>query len=392
MTSRKSAHSTLMLIVIFCAFVSIGFPDAVLGVAWPEMRVDFLRSRSELGWILAATAIGYSLSGSLAGSIIDRLGVGKTVAASTLLVALGLFGYAASPGFWFLPVCAIVVGFGSGAVDTGLNFYAADNYSNKVMNWLHAFFGFGAMIGPFIMAAVLGSGQVWRAGYVIVAVITLALGVVFVKQMNAWGQVDTEEDKSTRIKPRDVLRQRLVWVQIALFFLMVTIEMGYGAWTATIMRERFDASAFEASIWAGVFWGTIAVGRIVWPMLSNIPAARVVQFGAWFMVIGSAVMIVDSIWAMRIGIVLFAFGSAPMFPNLMTLTPHRFGRETALHTIGYQVSAATISGAIVPSIAGIASELAGLVAIPVIFTVVAAGVIVVETILRTNTGHADSHF
>jgi MFS family permease len=126
-------------------------------VAWPSIQDTFGRARADLGFILFASGFGYFTSGAFAGKAIELLGVGRLLATSTAAVSIGLIGYAASPGFWFLMVVAALIGFGSGAVDAGLNFYAAEHFSVTVMNWLHAFFGIGAMIGPFIMAGVLAA-------------------------------------------------------------------------------------------------------------------------------------------------------------------------------------------------------------------------------------------
>src|SRR5699024_9295665 len=118
----------------------------------------------------------------------------------------------------------------------------------------------------------------------------------------------------------------------------------------------------------------------------RVPTARVIQAGAITMLIAGILMIPDQAWMMKAGVVLFGLGNAPMFPNLMTLTPHRYGRETALHTIGFQVSAATAGVAIVPSVAGLISQSAGLIAIPITIVSIAIVVVLLEQQLRTRTG------
>jgi fucose permease len=387
---RRATQSRLMLFIVFCAFISIGFPDAVLGVAWPEIRVEFDRNRADIGIILLFNSIGYFSSGAAAGTILARLGVGKTLAFSTLLVATGLTGYAVAPGFLALPFIAVCGGFGSGAVDAGLNFYAAEMYSNKVMNWLHAFFGIGAMIGPFIMAGTLGADASWRWGYAIVAMVTMILAIIFVLRMHTWEDVQPHDEHS-RIPARRVLRMPLVWLQIGLFFAMVGIEASVGVWTATLLIERFGESAASAGMWAGIYWGAVAVGRIVIPVVfANVPTARVIQGGAMTMLVAALLLIPDSAWTMKLGVVLFGLGNAPMFPNLMTLTPHRYGREVAIHTIGFQVSAATAAVAIIPGIAGVIAEATDLIAIPITITVVAVVVVLLEQQLRSRTGFADT--
>ena len=380
-----------MMAIVFCAFISIGFPDAVLGVAWPQMRLDFDRNLRDLGIILVFGSVGYFSSAATSGSILTRIGVGRTLAISTLLVAAGLFGYAISPSFWLLPVISICVGFGSGAVDAGLNFYAAEHYTNKVMSWLHASFGFGAMLGPFIMAGTLNAGASWRWGYAIVASVTLALGVIFVVQRHSWDESGHADNEQSRIPARRVLRMPLVWLQIALFFFMCGIEASVGVWTATLLHERFDESASAAGVWAGLYWGAVGLGRVVIPVVfRRVPTARVVQGGAIAMLVAAMLMMPSISWLSKAGVILFGFGNAPMFPNLMTLTPHRYGREVAIHTIGFQVSAATAGVAIIPSIAGVVADSTSLTAIPIIIAALAAVVVLLESSLRSRTGFADT--
>lgn len=390
MPSSKT-QSRIMLFVVFCAFISIGFPDAVLGVAWPEMRIDFSRNLADVGVILLFNSIGYFSSGALAGSILARFGVGKTLAFSTLLVAAGLAGYAIAPSFWALPFIAVSVGFGSGAVDAGLNFYAAEKYSNMVMNWLHAFFGFGAMIGPFIMAGTLNADASWRWGYAIVAMVTLVLAIVFIFVMNTWDEDVAQVEETSRIPASRVMKMPLVWLQIGLFFAMVGIEASVGIWTATLLRGRFLEDAATAGVWAGLYWGAVGVGRLAIPVIfRQVPTARVIQGGAWMMLIAELFLLPDAAWMTKLGVVLFGLGNAPMFPNLMTLTPHRYGREVAIHTIGFQVSAATAAAAIVPSTAGLIAENTSLLAIPITITVIAVIVVILESQLRSRTGFADT--
>ncbi len=52
------------------------------------------------------------------------------------------------------------LGMGGGAIDTGLNTYAAEHFSPRHINWLHACYGLGAMLGPPIVTAVLDAGLV----------------------------------------------------------------------------------------------------------------------------------------------------------------------------------------------------------------------------------------
>src|SRR3712207_183604 len=116
MTSRHTT-SVFLTLLVFVAFVSLGLPDAVQGVAWPVIRTEFGRSLGELSYLLLPGATGYFTSGAVGGVLMQRLGVGKVLGISTGLVTAGLVTYATTPNLWLMIPAAFVIGIGSGAVD-----------------------------------------------------------------------------------------------------------------------------------------------------------------------------------------------------------------------------------------------------------------------------------
>ncbi len=384
--TAKQTTSTLLLGIAFLAFISIGFPDAVLGVAWPSIRETFGRPRADLGFILFGAGAGYFSSGALAGKAIERFGVGHLLTISTSLVAVGLLGYAVAPSFWFIVFVAAMIGFGSGAVDAALNFYASEHFSVTVMNLLHAFFGIGAMVGPFIMAGVLAADLSWRVGYLIVGGAIALMAVAFAFTSGAWSAGGHRADGGTlRAAPvRVVVRMPLVWLQILLFFVMTGIEAGAGAWAFTTLFERFGMNEGLAGFWAGAYWGALALGRLILPTLSRgMPPARLVQLGSFGLLVGGLLMTRDVEGIYLAGLLVFGFSMAPMFPTLMSLTPVRLGSDVSIHAIGFQVSAAVLGAAVVPTVAGILSERYGLVAISWTLAMGALVLIGIETTFRT---------
>jgi fucose permease len=392
--STTGKTSRALLLIAFLAFVSIGFPDAVLGVAWPSMRETFDRALSNLGFILAASGTGYFLSAAFTGKAIEILGVGRLLAISTTAVATGLFGYAVSPSFWLLLVAAVLIGFGSGAVDAGLNFYAAEHFSVTVMNWLHAFFGVGAMIGPFIMAGVFAAGAAWRIGYVIIASVIAVMAAVFFLTMDRWndGARAHDEQAPAPVSARRVLGMPTVWLQILMFLVMCGIEASAGSWTATIMFEKFDASRGTASIWAGIFWGAMALGRTVMvPLSRDLRPDRLVQLCVWGLVAGTALMTLDHVRLFQSGLVIFGLAMAPLFPTMMSLTPRRLGSNVAAHAIGFQVSAATLGIVSIPTLGGILAERTSLTAIPIIMVICSIAIVLIDTSIRRQVAASHRH-
>jgi fucose permease len=377
--SRRLIGTNLTILIALISFVSIGLPDAVLGVAWPSMRETFGRSREELGAILFSSGTGYIASGLISGRAIELLGVGRVLILSTALVTIGLLGYALAPAFGTVLALAVLIGLGSGAVDSGLNFYAAENFSNRIMNLLHAFFGLGAMVGPIVMASVLATGISWRWGYVVVGAATLMMTSLFVSTRAIWTAGHHEDAEAA--KPRSapvsvVMRQPLVWLQIAVFLFTTGVEFAAGQWAYTVLVERLGLGTGAAGVWVGLYWGSMAIGRLLLGGLSRtIGDRRLVLFGSWGMLVAALLFTSMEPGIAIAGLLLLGLSEGPLFPTLMSLTPVRLGSPIALHAIGFQVSAAVLGGAIVPTVAGLLSTTFGLGAIG--WTIVAGVVVLI---------------
>jgi MFS family permease len=182
----------LLLVIAYIGFVSLGLPDAVLGVAWPSLRESFLLPQSGLGLVLIAVGIGYFSASFSMGYLVQRLGIGWLLTLSTLFMAVSLTGYALSQSWAFFLACAVIAGMGAGAIDGGLNAYAAEHFSGRQMNWLHASYGLGATLGPLIMTAALQQTGTWRWGYATVAFCMLAMTAAFALTRNQWATPSPE--------------------------------------------------------------------------------------------------------------------------------------------------------------------------------------------------------
>jgi len=64
-------YSKLSLILLaYIAFIALGMPDGLLGVAWPSMRAGFSIPLDSLGLLLFAAVTGYMTSSFLSGALI----------------------------------------------------------------------------------------------------------------------------------------------------------------------------------------------------------------------------------------------------------------------------------------------------------------------------------
>src|SRR5512137_2097508 len=173
--SAPSKPKAGLIALAFIAFIALGMPDGLMGVAWPSIRASFSLPLDALGWLLFAAVSGYLTSSFSSGPLITRFGVGKILTVSCALTGAGLIGYTLVPAWWMMVLLGVVAGLGAGAIDAGLNTYVAAHFGAGLMQWLHASYGIGVTLGPIIMTTALAVLNSWRAGYRVVGGFQLAL-------------------------------------------------------------------------------------------------------------------------------------------------------------------------------------------------------------------------
>jgi fucose permease len=372
MSSPASASSTtpqprpLLLALAYLAFVSLGLPDAVLGVAWPSLRDTFALPQVGMGAILATAAVAYFVSGMQAGRLMRALRVGLLLALSTGSVALGLAGYATLPLFSLFLFAACFVGVGSGAIDAALNTYAAHHFGPKHMAWLHAAYSVGAALGPVLLTALLTHGAGWRSGYAVISAVLGALALTFLLTRRQWeGGADsrTEADAAS-VEPTatawEALRRPRVRLQSLIFFFYTGVEVTAGQWTYTVLSEGRGLSTAAAGTCASLYWGSLLAGRIASGfVIERLGTVRMLRAATGLAVLGALLFALPVLPPVP-GLVLLGLALAPIFPALMSETPRRVGSDVAAHAVGFQVSAGTAGVALLPSAAGLLAERFGL--------------------------------
>ena len=86
-----------LIILAYVAFIALGMPDGLLGVAWPSIRNGFSISLDAIGMFLTALVIGYMTSSFLSGPAIARIGVGRVLATSCAMTGMALITYTLVP-------------------------------------------------------------------------------------------------------------------------------------------------------------------------------------------------------------------------------------------------------------------------------------------------------
>lgn len=382
----------LLVGLAYAAFISLGLPDGLTGVAWPSIRATFGLSLDALGALIGSATVGYMLSSFSSGRILARIGVGWLLVLSCLATALSLLGYGLAPAWVVMVALGLLAGLGAGAIDAGLNTYAAEQFSARTMSWLHASFGLGAATGPLLMSGVLSAGQPWRLGYLIVGVAQLLLAACFAFTRHEWRAHHDEAQAAPAASAPLAASLRLpaAWLSILLFFLYTGLEVAAGTWLYTLLTESRGLRPAEAGLWVSAYWGSLTVGRVFsGAIVERLTVPTLLRLSMAGAVLGTLLIWVNlSPWLALVGAVLLGFALAPMFPSFMTLTPARMGPAHAANTIGFQVAAAMLGGAALVGGFGLLAERVGLEALGPFLVVTAGLLVAVFALLERQHPHA----
>jgi fucose permease len=342
------------------AFISLGLPDGLLGIAWPSMHRFLGVPLDALGALLIATTTGYVVSSGASGRVLRSMNLGALLAVSCALTAAGLLGYAVAPRWIVVLALAVVLGLGAGAIDAGVNTYAAMHLGPRALNWLHACFGIGAATGPVIMTAVLHAGERWQRGYVIVGVAQLALAALFGVTAGWWPpthRAASDEHAPQASAPmRDTLRLPRAWLGVLTFFSYSGVEASMGAWTFTLLTAARHMATESAGLLVTMFWGGLTVGRLAAALAgARLRAATLLRLSVAGVVFGTALIAInEAVILTSMGVAIAGISCGPIFPLLVALTPARLGRAHAANAVGFQIATSSIGLSVLPALVGVA--------------------------------------
>ncbi len=353
---------SMLLAIIYLAFISLGLPDSLLGSAWPIMRVQLGVPLSFAGIITMIISTGTIISSLMSSRLIKKFGAGLITAVSVGLTALALFGFSVSQSFILLCLFAIPYGLGAGAIDAALNNYVAVHYSSRHMSWLHAFWGVGVSISPYIMSHALSMNQNWQLGYRTVSLIQIALTAVMFLSLKLWDKPgnDPEGNKSHRVLSlRQAVKIKGVPFVMISFLAFCAMEATAGLWASTYLVDFRGVSPETAASFAALFYLGETAGRFLNGFVADKFGDRtMIRVGGLVMVAGILLIMlpVGTNTLALLGLVVLGLGAAPVYPCIIHSTPVNFGRENSQSLVGIQMASAYTGSTLMPPIFGLLAQ------------------------------------
>ncbi len=351
---------SLLLAIIYVAFISLGLPDALLGAAWPTMYPELNVPVSYAGILSMIIALGTIVSSLQSDRMTRRFGTGMVTAVSVALTAAALFGFSVARSFPMLCLFAIPYGLGAGSVDASLNNYVALHYESRHMSWLHCFWGLGASAGPYIMSFALTRNWGWNAGYRTIAVLQILLTCVLFFTLNLWkkpaGSAEGKNSKALSLK--EILAIPGAKEVMLCFFCYCGLEQTAMLWAGSYLTLYRGMAPETAASFASFSVVGITLGRALSGFLTlRFNDNEMIRIGCGFIGLGLGIMLSPTgTSGSLLGLLLVGLGCAPVYPSIIHSTPAHFGADKSQAIIGVQMASAYVGTLLMPPLFGLLAE------------------------------------
>ncbi len=352
--------ASVLLALIYVAFISLGLPDSLLGSAWPSIYPQFRVPVSYAGIVSMIISLGTIFSSLQSDRLTRRLGTGRVMVFSVAITAVALLGFSLSGSFWILCLWAVPYGLGAGSVDASLNNYVALHYKSRHMSWLHCFWGIGATVGPYIMGFALTRGSGWSGGYRYIAILQGILTAVLVCSLPMWKdrKADADGSQSEVLTLKQVLAVPGAKEVMLCFFCYCALEQTAGLWASSYLTLYKGVPPETAASYASMFFIGITLGRGASGFLTmKLSDENMIRLGQGILAAGILVMLLPAGQSLSlVGLVLIGLGCAPIYPCIIHSTPAHFGADKSQAVIGIQMASAYCGSCLMPPIFGLLAD------------------------------------
>jgi len=336
-------------------FVYLGIVTILLGPLLPYFARRWSLSDSQAGFLFTAQYSGNVLGNLLTGLLLPRFGSSKVMGISFLLFALGFSFLGAGP--WTLACLLIFLyGIAIGLCVPTSNLRATQLPSANTataVSLLNSFWGIGAVLCPFLIAALLPSLGL-RGFTASLAVIALIFsGLHFTRPVTTRAL----STKTPGMSPRAWLTQMRHVTAVPLlllFFLYVGVESALGGWVAAYEKRLPGVGSSAWALAPLVFYCFLLLGRGIAALVLRRQSQGAVSAAGLLCAVAGAGIIAYSHTALLLytGTAIAGFGLAPQYPLYVTWFAETF-REDANWLGALYFGGAALGGAVLPWLVGI---------------------------------------
>lgn len=352
-----------IIITLVINFMIFGVTLTIVGATLPKIIADFEWSYVATGIVLCAGSVGYFVSSFISGILLHRLGPRLVIAIGLGLQFLGLMFFASTPIVWINLFLNLMIGFGQGGTEVVVNYSAVrleQGGKSRLMNFLHAAFSVGAVIGPYIVIFLMNTGKGWETIYRIMALVSLIM--VGVSLSIPFSQISSKDETSKqKVKTFELLKNPLLILSFLILFVYVGSELGVSNWVSEYYVKFFNKSAETGALMVSIFWVGLLIGRLGTSFLYKGSRPALVALG---LAITCSVALLFALLTKHplisgIGFAFAGLGYSAIYPLIMALVGRYFANAQGA-AVGFAATGGGVGSFVFPFIMAAISQSFGI--------------------------------
>jgi len=355
------------------------FESSVIG-QWipriPDIKDNLGLSDAELGLALLSMPLGTLIGFSIAGRIIQNIGLRSGCRVFLPLWALLFITPALAQNLAQAMLALCISGMAVGMIETAMNTEAArieKAAAKRLMSRCHGFWSIGTMVGALMGGAIAQQGVSVSTHFVIIMPL-IALGGYFVATSLPRLPAKVSADVSVPVSDRAGVKSSNLKVTglftlpgkaiLLLCIMPLGIMMVEGAfidWSAVFMRDVMSASPLLIAVTYSFFSVVMAIVRLSGDAISErFGETRVIRISGLASTVGICIFALapSTLWVF-IGAAISGAGVAIVFPLAVTAAANRPGRSSADNVAALNMVAFT-AFLVAPPVIGFLSDAIGL--------------------------------
>jgi fucose permease len=381
-------------LVQYIGFIAVGIIANIMGPLLPAIRTDIEISYSQGGMLLSGQFIGLLVTSLIGGYLINRTGKRAFMLAGSALIIVGLLGCLLAKSYIFLYIANFIAGFGYGIYELGINVLCADSSKENKgsdMNFVHFFYGVGAIIAPLIALFCTEYLDNWRYSFGLALVFPVIVSLLLLRYRIDGHKKTTYCQDSTPESTSNPLASSFLWIAGLAMFFYVGVEVSTGGWITVFWSTSLPDSFIPASSTATIFWLTLTIGRLFSGKIADRIGLTTYLFAA-----SAGTFLLSALWRLLpqgnwtlLLIALLGFLCSGQFPTAMAVVTAHFPGKSGI-AAGFISVFSGLSGFFIPSGIGRLADIYGISVLTLSVMLLALLLMVFTYIFRRGSIQASS--
>ena len=324
----------VMLALLWLLYITFGLVSRSIFPLVTPILADLELSYSQMGLILGSWQLTYIFAALVAGTILDRWGVRKSIFAGAIVIGLSASLRYFSGGFISMLIAVALFGLGGPMISIGGPKTISAWFHGRSRGTAMGIYTTGNWTGGLIALALTNSlvmplvGNNWRPAFVVYGVTTFSIALQWLLLAREDGS--GEQSGSSRIVDvfSSLIKISNVRILLIMGLLSFAIGHGFSSWLPKILEDS-GMSAAQAG-WAAAI--TIAAGipsiLVIPSMVPSHLRGRIIAIFAFLTTINLVLVMKISGTALYLGLATMGFISAPFMALLLLILMDSPGVET----------------------------------------------------------------